>query len=451
MLSWILNLVVLLTLFVPFGANAHAFGQQYTLPLPANLYIIGGSLALAISFVFLLLSPPKEREYKEKLLVGEIATKKIITALKVVSLVVLIAAIAFGTFGVNSATQNITPTLFWICFMLGFAYISVFVQGLWDAINPFQSISNMIGEGLHNSTIKDYKHIPASVIFLVVMWLELASGGIGAMPNVIAMCLVAYALLNIVVDQRLGKRTWEEHFDMFGMFFRTLGSFAPIIVRETGIYFKKGIKEVSAPDLGAVFFVVVILAATAFDGFRETAVYVNAIIPLVTLSIPYAIIETLTLLLFPIIFFGIYLAAIYGVKKISGFVGKTTELTLKYGYSLIPIAIVYHMAHYFTLLLVSGQNMFALISDPFGFGWDLFGTKHLTPNVGILGADTVWYIQVTLIVLGHVIALFLSHKITTDLVGKNRILVAKTELPMLVIMVFYTAFGLWILSQPFAL
>ncbi len=50
----------------------------------------------------------------------------------------------------------------------------------------------------------------------------------------------------------------------------------------------------------------------------------------------------------------------------------------------MPIALAYQAAHYYTLLITEGQNLFALVSDPFGWGWDLFGTAGCEPNVGVV-------------------------------------------------------------------
>ena len=48
--------------------------------------------------------------------------------------------------------------------------------------------------------------------------------------------------------------------------------------------------------------------------------------------------------------------------------------------SLVPIALVYAVAHYFTLFVIQGQYALSLASDPFGFGWDLFGTVDYAPE-----------------------------------------------------------------------
>ena len=68
--------------------------------------------------------------------------------------------------------------------------------------------------------------------------------------------------------------------------------------------------------------------------------------------------------------------------------------------SLVPIALVYAIAHYFSLFVIQGQYMIPLLSDPFGKGWDLFGTAGFHPNIAILGPNTIWYVQVAALVLG---------------------------------------------------
>ena len=79
--------------------------------------------------------------------------------------------------------------------------------------------------------------------------------------------------------------------------------------------------------------------------------------------------------------------------------------------SLVPIAIAYHLAHYLTYLLIQGQLVIRLASDPFGFGWNLLGTARYRPDIGIVGARFAWYTAVVAIVLGHIIAVYVAHAI----------------------------------------
>ena len=77
--------------------------------------------------------------------------------------------------------------------------------------------------------------------------------------------------------------------------------------------------------------------------------------------------------------------------------------------TLVPIAVAYHLSHYFSLLLTAGQFIIPLASDPFGYGWNLFGTAGYKVDLAIVSPYVFWYGAVTLIVIGHVIAVVLAH------------------------------------------
>lgn len=119
------------------------------------------------------------------------------------------------------------------------------------------------------------------------------------------------------------------------------------------------------------------------------------------------------------------------------------NLAAAYAYSLVPIA----LAHYYTLLLFNGQVIIVQASDPFGRGWDLFGTAGYQLNNAVVGAAFVWYSQVALIVAGHVVAVYLAHAIALRS-GRDPKRALRSQYPMLALMVLYTVLSLWISSQP---
>ena len=115
--------------------------------------------------------------------------------------------------------------------------------------------------------------------------------------------------------------------------------------------------------------------------------------------------------------------------------------------SLIPIAIAYHLAHYFSYLLIAGQYIIPLVSDPLGLGWNLFGTIEYRIDIGIVNAKFVWYLAVVAIVFGHAMAVYVAHFMAIR-VFFDRKSALRSQFPMLVLMVLYTMISLWILSQP---
>ena len=58
------------------------------------------------------------------------------------------------------------------------------------------------------------------------------------------------------------------------------------------------------------------------------------------------------------------------------------EAAWAFVHSLVPIAMVYVVAHYLTFLVFEGQAISYLASDPLGQGWDLFGTARTRSTTG---------------------------------------------------------------------
>jgi hypothetical protein len=143
---------------------------------------------------------------------------------------------------------------------------------------------------------------------------------------------------------------------------------------------------------------------------------------------------------------GAYLGFV-GLSRVLGGGRGFGRFAAAYAFSLVPIAVAYQEAHYYTLLLVQGQAFVARLSDPFGWGWNLFGTVGFQPRYGLVVAGFVWYSQVALIVAGHMVAVYLAHLISLRLL-RNPKRAMLSQLPMLVFIVLYTVSSLWILAQP---
>jgi hypothetical protein len=104
------------------------------------------------------------------------------------------------------------------------------------------------------------------------------------------------------------------------------------------------------------------------------------------------------------------------------------------------------MAHYLTLLLFQGQAIFPLASDPLGAGSNLLGAAGAGIDYGLIGAEAVWYVQVGMVVVGHVAALSLAHDRALVLYDRPQ-LATRSQYWMLAMMVVFTSIALWLLSQ----
>jgi hypothetical protein len=141
-----------------------------------------------------------------------------------------------------------------------------------------------------------------------------------------------------------------------------------------------------------------------------------------------------------------YRAGIAGARSVGGDIG-VERLRGAFVHSLVPIAMVYVAAHYLTFLLFEGQAIRYLASDPFGQGWDLFGTASAAIDYSLLSQNGAWYAQVAFVVVGHVAALILAHDRALALYGGDAKLAVRSQYWMLAIMVGFTTLALWLLAQ----
>src|SRR5918996_2533518 len=101
------------------------------------------------------------------------------------------------------------------------------------------------------------------------------------------------------------------------------------------------------------------------------------------------VLETVMLTLFPLLFLLVYLGFCWLTKEASDSERSVMEIAGFFVFSLVPIAIAYHLTHYLSYLLLAGQLIIPLASDPFGIGWDLFGTAGHCIDISIIGAKFV--------------------------------------------------------------
>jgi hypothetical protein len=160
------------------------------------------------------------------------------------------------------------------------------------------------------------------------------------------------------------------------------------------------------------------------------------------------VVRTLALLGCVVLFLGAYSGVCWVTAAVSGDCKVSAGIVIRrFAFTLVPIALAYHLAHYFSLLFVGGQYAIPLLSDPLGRGWNLFGTAGYQVDIGFVTPRLQWTVAVVAVVLGHVAAVYLSH-VTAFRVFRSRNAALKSQIPMVLLMVGYTMISLWILSQP---
>jgi hypothetical protein len=490
----------LLTL-APGDALAHGFGQRYDLPVPLWLWAAAAAAAVALSFAIIGLfvkgSPGVRGYWRLNLLrfpLGRLlADHRVRLSARLVSVGLLALVLAASLAGNQSPTRNLAPTFIWVAWWVGFAYLSALVGNLWAVVNPWAALFGW-GEALFGSrrVTRPYPARlgvwPAVGLFLAFAWVELIYTG-RSIPAQLGRLIVGYSILTWMAMALFGRATWLRHGDPFATAFGVLARFAPTEIRVMG---REACRRCELPcagrdgtclDCGACFeraapprrewnvrpfaagllntadvspsmvvFVLVLLSTVTFDGFTATPAWAGLESALYAALAPLGearltVIGTLGLLAFPLLFLLVYL----GFARWMAWMGEdqltTGTVARLFVLSLVPIAIAYHLAHYFTYLLIQGQLLIRLASDPFGFGWDLLGTARYRPDIGIVGARSVWYTAVVAIVVGHVIAVYVAHVVALR-EFRDRRAALRSQLPMLVLMVGYTVVSLWIIAQP---
>jgi hypothetical protein len=201
-----------------------------------------------------------------------------------------------------------------------------------------------------------------------------------------------------------------------------------------------------------VLFVVVMIGTVTFDGFSQGQLWKDVSVDLagafdgiVGLETAPKVAGTLGLLAAVAAIGLFYRLGIDGARSVGGDI-DAQQLRRAFIHSLVPIAMVYVVAHYLTFLLFEGQATFYLASDPFGQGWDIFGTADRAINYTYLSQNAAWYIQVAVVVVGHVAALILAHDRALALYRDPKLAV-RSQYWMLAVMVGFTSLALWLLAQ----
>lgn len=486
---------------------AHGFGRRYDLPVPLWLYLYGAAGAVLLSFVVFGLfvggrdadgDYPRLNLLRCGLFRATLASRAFVSGLRVFSAALFGLVILTGLFGNQTPVLNLAPTLVWVVFWVGMGLFVALVGDLWALVNPLKvvfewadGLARRLGveEGLEGDAPypASWGVWPALALFSVFVWVELVFPG-SATPRNIAFLALLYSSVTWAGMSLFGKEVWLRNGEAFSVFFGILSRFAPTEFgvaggardgcdgpgdghpanhpeRSAGVGAAPapagrkldlrppavGLLRPGAPPPGETAFVVFMLASVTYDGLLATPFWVGAMFFLQSTAGSFGVPGTLLfgtagLAAVPLLFYGLYAGCVKLCQAMGGGAGFR-RLAGAFAYTLVPIALAYQAAHYATLLITEGQNLFALASDPFGWGWDLFGTAGYEANVNVLGASTVWYSQVGLIVAGHVVAVYLAHAVALREAPSPK-LALRGQLPVVALMVLYTVASLWILSQP---
>jgi hypothetical protein len=459
-------------LLFPDIASAHALVGRKDLPVPAWLFAWGASLVLVISFALLSVAWTTSRLQVEqwrpmpgwfsRLWLNPVT--QFILGLIGVALLVLVLYSGFR--GIEDPTHNFSIVFTFYTFWLGLVLLSVLFGNVFRAFNPWRAIGRMISGGFRlvagesapaPLTYPDWLgRWPAVLGVLLFVWIELIAGGGGPpTPHKVAVATTIYTVVTFICMGLFGVEEWISRGEAFNAYFGMFSQLGFFERRGDQIGRRKfltGVPQwVAVP--GAAALVLTSISVTSFDGAQE-GVYSNLIkwtfdrCSDLGMSLPdaFRVSNTIWLVITLAGVSGLYWLGVKGMHTVRGS-PPTLQLGRSFAHTLIPIALAYLVAHYFSAFLYQEQAQFTyILSDPLGHGSDLFGTAGGGINYGIVGSNTVWYVQVGALVVGHVLALTLAHDKALSVYSNVRH-ASRSQYFMLAVMVGFTCFGLFLLSQ----
>ncbi|WP_049558323.1 hypothetical protein [Nonomuraea sp. SBT364] len=434
------------------GILAHGIGSRHDLPIPAFYAFAGALAALVVSFLGLAVLWAESRfrgreagralPYALQRLADARGTRVTLRALGLAGAVFTVFLAAFGP---DDPERNAAATLVYVIFWVGLVPASLLLGPVWRLVNPLRAVhrvlSRLPGLGRDREPPAWLGHWPAAAGLLAFTWLELVAPEPAANASMLAF-FGCYAAVHLTGSLLYGPR-WFDRGDAFEAYSALIGRLAPLGRRADGRLVLRnpfhGLDAVT-PAPGLVALVCVMLASTAYDGFSDAPAWVNT---LQSAAIGPTATGTLGLLAAVA---GV--AALYGACiGVAGLIGGTRRPEggnlRAFAHSLVPIAVGYLVAHYFSLLVIEGQRAFILASDPLDTGLDLLGTAARTVDEAVVAPGTIATVQVLSIVAGHVLGVIAAHDRSVRLFAPARAVAG--QIPLFILMVCYTLGGLTLL------
>ena len=447
----------------------HGIGVVRDLPIPAAYFFVGAAVVLAVSFILLLYlwrRPVLEAHADGHELPSGFSRLVLSRAVRIVlgafSVFLLGLTLATALFGTTVELLNFAPTFVYVIFWLGIPLLSIVFGNVWSVLSPWRALADAAvwaierGEREARPVLEwtgRMGRYPAAAALFAFVALELAHPR-PAYPRTLGIAIALYTYWALAGMAVYGRDPWTRYGEGFAVAFGLLARIAPFAVRDGAVVVRWPFTGLGGADRirGTLFFVAVLLGSTSFDGFSRSSTWQDLLGDLRaeladssqrTVDLATTFLNLGGLAFFVAAILATYLAAVAAAERL-GRIDRS--LVPDFVLPLVPIAAAYLVAHYFTLFLIQGQFIITLISDPFARGWDLFGTADFAPNLAIVSPETVWYVQVAALVVGHVAGLAIAHDRAVA-VFQGRRTALEAQLPMLGLMVLYTLGGMWLLTR----
>ena len=432
---------------------AHGIGGAKDLPIPVEYFLAGASAALAISFIVLAVA---WRDPRYDARVGGIALPAGLVrvvdgpvfawVLRVLGLLFFLyvgwAAVAGPDLLVNPAFG-----VFYVILWVGLVPASLAFGAFYRAVNPVRTVhllfSRATGGDPEDGLVELPRGVglwPAAAMLFSFVWLELVYPE-STYLAVIRLWVAGYLAVVVLGGAVFGSR-WIAQADPFEAYSTLVGRLSVFGRRADGtLVLRSPLANLDAtpPMPGLVATVSVLFGSTAFDSFKDSTVWLKF-----TQSTTWntELVNTLALLGFCLV-----VGISFAVATMLTGVGEGTDrksLPGLFAHSVVPIIVGYIVAHYLSYFVEVGQQTLILLSDPLGRGDNLLGTADWQVSYWLSSHPTfLALVKVLAVVTGHILGVVAAHDRAVRLLPRRHQLTG--QLPLLLVMVFYTVSGLYLL------
>lgn len=450
-------------LLVPAVASAHGLVKRASLPIPEEMFIVSALIVLVVSFAGLavLWQKPKLEETDWRPLPGggAIGSRAVEVVCGLIGVALLAVTLWSGYAGAQAPQDNFAPTFVFIIVWVGLVFVSALFGDVYTAFSPWRAIGRLLETVTRRRDFRPYPEglgrWPAALGLLFFTWVELVSGW-AIEPRTIAILATIYTVYTLAAQWIYGSDVWNHRGEAFGVYFNFFARLSIFETRDRVVGIRPLLGGLTSLDRlpGTVAVVAVMIGTVTYDGLsagnlwrQNVGIWVNDAFTGAGLGIDAAekLTGTVGLLLGVGIVALFYHLGIMGARSVGGNFSQQ-GLRFDFVHSLIPIAMVYAMAHYLTYVVFDGQTIGYLASDPLGKGWDIFGTANAAIDFSVLSQNAIWYLQVGFVVAGHVAALVLAHDRALVLYGHVKE-ATRSQYWMLAIMCGFTFLALWLLMS----
>lgn len=427
-------------------AHAHTAEQGFVLTLPTDLYVAGGTLTVALSFVLVACIPVFGDWAGRTTRLGQ-PPRAIGIAASLAALACFVLLVRAGVAGTQDPLANPLPLVVWTLGWVGFTALAMVVGGLWTLVNPWHGVAAL----LPRAPLPYPRWLgawPAVAGLAGLAWFELIHTT-PANPTLLAWVVAGYGMATLAAVALFGP-AWLRHGETFGAYFRMVSWLAPVgrAADDDGPFALRwpGARLVGLEPQGpgVAAFVLLALATVSFDGLARTFAWLD-LIGVNPLDFPgrSAVGGANTLGLFGLfaLLAGAFAACARAGRALGGAATVGADAP-----ALVPIALGYHVAHYLPAFLVDAQYAAHALGAALGFG-DGHGsviTSFLSDHAGVW---LIWHVQVAIVVAAHVVAVAVGHARALHRAPSRRAAILG-QLPLTALMIGYTLFGLWLLAAP---